>query len=124
MKVLSQEIEVWYIIPAIRKNIAVCLIKDFDYSYDKVGTAIGVSKAAVSQYVKNKRASKIFLSKKIDPELAKSCKLISEGKSNAVVEIKRILEVIREKNLPCEVCGDAKDDVLKDCKEIRLGDYV
>lgn len=117
MHVLPQEIEVWYIIPAIRKEIATCLISDFSYSYDQVGTSLSISKAAVSQYVKNKRASKVKLPKLAKNEIMKSCKRISSNKTNANYEITAILELIRKKKLPCEVC-EKDQGILKDCKEI------
>lgn len=124
MKILPQEIEVWYIIPALRKEIAVCLVNDFKYSYEKVGKELGISKPAVSQYVKNKRASKIRLPVKIKEEIMKSCRKIRKGKSSSKAEIIKILEIIRKKNMPCEVCGKHEAGILKDCKEIRIGDYV
>jgi len=51
---LPQEIEVWYIIPAIRKELARLLTKENNLSYEKVGGYLGISKAAVSQYLSNK----------------------------------------------------------------------
>ena len=117
MHVLPQEIEVWYIIPAIRKEIASCLISDFSYSYENVGSSLSISKAAVSQYVKNKRASKVKLPKAAKREIIKSCKRIVSNKTNANYEITKILEMIRKKKLACEVCED-DSGILKDCKEI------
>jgi len=118
MYVLPQEIEVWYIIPAIRKEMASCLIKDFSYSYDKVGKALGISKAAVSQYMNNKRASKIKFPLLVLKEIMSSCKRINSSKSHANHEIIRILEVMRNKKVSFEVCKDNSEGVLKDCKEV------
>ena len=59
MYLLPQEIEVWYIIPAIRKELAKLLTQKYELSYDKAGVILGVSKAAISQYLSNKRANKI-----------------------------------------------------------------
>ena len=55
---LPQEIEVWYIIPAIRKELARLLTGSYGMTFEKAGELLGVSKAAVSQYLSNKRASK------------------------------------------------------------------
>ncbi len=120
MKVLPQELEVWYIIPAIRKSLSKCLIKEFEISYEKVGNILGISKAAVSQYMKNKRATKIKLHDKVDKQIMSSCKNIMNKKSPSVDEIQRIIQFIKDKQLPSEVCGKLREGVLDDCKEIYL----
>ena len=48
---LPQEVEVWYIIPAVRKEMAKLLTKEYGFSYERAGRALGISKAAVSQYL-------------------------------------------------------------------------
>jgi hypothetical protein len=118
MYTLPQEIEVWYIIPGIRRELARCLIKDHKITYEKVGKILGISKAAISQYLKNKRAAKIKLHIKVNEEICKSCSKIVQSKTNSVREITRILKFIRENNLHCEVCGKIIDDELHDCKQV------
>jgi uncharacterized protein len=53
---LPQEIEVWYVIPAVRRELARILTSKHGLSYEKTGNVLGISKAAISQYQKNKRA--------------------------------------------------------------------
>lgn len=120
MYTLPQEIEVWYIIPAIRREISFCLSKDYGVSYDNIGKILGISKAAVSQYIRKKRAAKIKLHPEAMKEIDKSCKFISKRKSNSLIEITRILNVIKKKKLHCEICGKIIDDNLHDCKEIKI----
>lgn len=119
---LPQEIEVWYIIPAIRRELAKCFVKDYKITYEKVGKFLGLTKSAVSQYLNNKRASKIKLHKKALKEVGKSCELIVSQEKHTNIEIIRILKFIRDKNLPCEICDKKTRGVLEDCKEIRLKD--
>lgn len=45
MYLLPQEIEVWYIIPAIRKELSKQLTSKYEFSYEKAGKALGISKA-------------------------------------------------------------------------------
>ena len=120
MYTLPQEIEVWYIIPAIRKELASCLIRNYSITYEKVGEMMGITKAAVSQYLSNKRAAKIKLPENALKEVCKSCELIVAKKKNTSQEILRVLKFIRDKNLPCEVCDKTTQGVLDDCKVIRL----
>jgi uncharacterized protein len=122
MYFMPQEIEVWYIIPAIRREIAKCLVKDFKTSYEKTGDILGVTKAAVSQYLKGKRTAKIKLPSQIGPKIYVSCKLLVAGKTNSIKETTKLLDFLKEGNLPCEVCGHLKEGILEDCKEIRFKD--
>lgn len=41
---LPQEIEVWYIIPAIRREFARVLTEKYNLTYEKTGEILGVSK--------------------------------------------------------------------------------
>jgi len=119
MFTLPQEIEVWYIIPALRREISKCLVKN-KYSYEKVGVVLGISKAAVSQYINGKRADKIKLHDRVAKELNKSCNLIISGKSDSVKEITKILKFVRDKKLHCEKCGKKVEGKYHNCKEIKI----
>ena len=118
MYVLPQEVEVWYIIPALRRDISKRLSSEYGVSYEKIGKLLGVTKAAVSQYINNKRADKIKLHEKINLEVEKSCKRIFDSKSDALTEIQRILKLIHQKDLHCEVCGGKVNGVHEDCKQV------
>ena len=115
MYLLPQEIEVWYIIPAIRKELAKLLTKKYELSYEKAGGILGVSKAAVSQYLSNKRANKISLSPKIKKEVAKSAEIISKSPKLALIEMQRIIKVMKIEKCSCEICKKYNKDVLEYC---------
>jgi|SRR3989344_1053849 len=120
MYTLPQEIEVWYVIPAIRKSLATCLVQKHNLTYEKVGGLMGITKAAVSQYIKNKRATKIKLNDKIKKEICFSCKQIAAKKSIVVKEITRILKLIKDKKYSIEVCNKRARDAVENCKEITI----
>ncbi len=115
MYLLPQEIEVWYIIPTIRKELAKQLIKQNDISYEKVGTMLGVSKAAVSQYISDKRANKVKLNIETKKEVAKSAKIIIKNPKLALSEIQRLLKYMKEKKCSCDVCKKYNKDILNFC---------
>ena len=115
MYLLPQEIEVWYIIPAIRKELAKQLTRKHNLSYDKAGVILGVSKAAISQYLSNRRANKIKLSKDIKSRIAKSAELINDNPRLALIEMQRILKVMKDKKCSCDVCKRYNKDVLNYC---------
>jgi len=112
---LPQEIEVWYIIPAIRKELARTLTTKYQMSYEKTGNLLGISKAAVSQYLSNKRANNIKISEEIKEEISKSAKVITENNKMTVLEIQRILKLMKEKRNSCEVCKKYNKGVMDYC---------
>lgn len=109
MHYLSQEIEARYIIPAVRKAVAKCLIDDFGASYEKVGVMLGISKAAISQYLRGKRANKIKLPVALNNAVMTSCKKLAFGKSDYVSELSEILETIRKKKMRITVSQKLKE---------------
>jgi len=119
MRILPQEIEVWYIIPAIRRELAKSLIETHKVTYERAGQILGISKAAISQYVKNKRASRIKLHDKIKQEVEKSSVRLVKNKSDAVTEITKLLELIRKKQWYTTVCKRMINNKLQDCKEVK-----
>jgi hypothetical protein len=115
MYLLPQEIEVWYIIPAVRKELAKLLTGTYGLSYEKAGASLGISKAAVSQYLSNKRANKVCLDAKTKAEVKKSALKISENTKIAMIEIQRILKFMKDSHCSCNVCKQYNKDVLKYC---------
>ena len=56
--ITPQELEVWYILPAIRRELTISL-KEEGLKQRQVAEILGVTEAAVSQYIKSKRAKAI-----------------------------------------------------------------
>jgi len=116
---LPQEIEVWYLIPAVRRELSKFLTKTYGFSYEKAGKALGISKAAISQYQKNKRASKIRLHNRVYLQVEKAARRIANNKGETPREILRILRYMKDKKLPFEFC---KGGVHKheECQEVMI----
>jgi uncharacterized protein len=112
---LPQEIEVWYIIPKIRKELAKIFVEEKKFSYEKTGEILGITKAAVSQYLKNKRANKIQFSKEMQKEVEKSAEKISKNPSLTMIEIQRLLKKMKESKCSCDVCKKYNKEVLRYC---------
>jgi len=115
MYLLPQEIEVWYIIPAIRKELAKLLTQKYGMSYEKAGESLGISKAAISQYLSNKRANKITLEENAKAEIEKSAKRISENQKASVLEIERVLKFMKANKSSCHICKEYNKGVLNYC---------
>ena len=115
MYLLPQEIEVWYIIPAVRKELAKLLTRQHGMSYERAGGILGISKAAVSQYLSNKRANKVKLNLGVKKEIVKSAKIIVKNHKSVLGEMQRILKYIKDKKCLCDVCKKYNKDVLNYC---------
>jgi len=113
---LPQEIEVWYIIPAIRKELSKILTKKYGMTFEKAGHCLGISKAAISQYLKNKRANSVKLNSEIKKEIEKSAKIISKNENKAVGEIMKILNMIKITKCMCRICKKYNRGILKQCR--------
>ena len=72
-------------------------------------------KAAVSQYLSNKRANKIKLNVDTKKEIAKSAKIISENPKLAMIEIQRILKFMKDSKCSCDVCKKYNKEVIGYC---------
>lgn len=99
---MPQEIEVWYVLPATRKEFALEMVRS-GLKQKKVADMLGVTEAAVSQYLSSKRAKEIDLDPQIKIEIKKSVKNILGKKANIIEEIQRILKIIKERGLLCEI---------------------
>ena len=115
MYILPQEIEVWYVIPAIRKELAKVLIEKYDLTFEKAGSILGISKAAVSHYLNKKRADKIKIPSVIKKEIEKSAGIIVKDKNLAVKEIIRILGLIKKSGSSCGLCKKYNKGILAQC---------
>jgi len=100
---LPQEIEVWYIIPTIRREIARNLVKK-GMIMEKAGEILGVTKAAISQYLSKKRADRVKLTGRIKKEIKNSADIIEKDNKKAVSEIMRILALMRKDKCECYIC--------------------
>lgn len=112
---LPQEIEVWYIIPAVRRELARVLVEKHELTLEKAGGIIGVTKAAVSQYLKNKRASLFKIPTKIKKEIEKSAEIVVKDNNLAVREMMRILQEIKKIKCSCEICRKYNKNITKMC---------
>jgi len=112
---LPQEIEVWYIIPAIRKEFAKILTKKYKLTLEKTGEILGVSKAAISQYLNKKRAGLVKIPAEIRKEMENSAELMVKDNKIAVREIIRTLSLIKKIKCTCGVCKKYNKGILKQC---------
>jgi len=96
-----QEIEVWYVLPALKRAIAIKM-REMGLKQSEIAEKLHLAKSAISQYFKNKRASKIKFSKDFENEIKKSASNIIRN-NNFMEEIEKLCKKFKEKGCLCEI---------------------
>jgi len=96
-----QAIEVWYIIPAIRREFVKGLVK-LGLSQKQAAEKLSLTEGAVSLYLRDKRAKEVVFEKKIKMEIEKSVGVIMKGRS-VMKEIQRICKLTEKDMLVCRI---------------------
>ncbi len=97
---LPQEIEVYYVIPAIRKELSIKL-KESGLKQKEIAKIFGVSEACISNYSKNKRAN-INLSSDIKELIKQKTIELKKGECSTKI-ISNICSEFKKKGLLCEL---------------------
>ena len=82
---MPQEVEVWYVIPSIRRELALAMIEK-GRTQKSIAKMLGVTEPAVTQYKLSKgkdssrsRGDRVEIPKKFHPEIEKSADVILES---------------------------------------------
>jgi len=114
---LTQEVETFYLIPAIRKALVKLMVEKGLQKKD-ICEKLKITKSAISQYLSNKRGRNIKIDKEI---LVKTSENIVQGKNptleiqkliQKLKETKKICQIYEENNIKpddCEVCNSGKN---------------
>jgi len=106
---LPQEIELYYLIPSLRKQLAVALINK-GLKQKEVARLLCITNAAISQYLKGKRGKRFDAKvKSIAKEIEKSAEIIRKNKikqkkQQVAKELLRLVRIAKEKKINCEIC--------------------
>ena len=111
---MPQEIEVWYIIPAIRRELTKSMI-GLGLTQKQVARRMGITEAAVSQYLSFKRAKEVVFSNAVLEEIKKSAKKITEDKSTIVPEMMRLTKLTGVKQVMCGLHKKQDANLPKGC---------
>jgi len=104
--IFPQEIEVWYILPVIRRKIALKLVQK-GRPQKEVAEMMGLTPAAISQYKQEKRATeKHIFDKEMEVELEHSVNSIINKTSTIATEIIRLSNLTKQKGLVCKMYKD------------------
>jgi len=130
---MPQEVEVWYVLPAIRRELTKTMI-DKGIPQKQIAQMLGVTEPAVTQYKlsksKRSRGDQVDIPEKLLPEVRKSAEVIvnawddrDEGDHVYEImtkEINRLIEVLRDEGTLCDVHREYcvhVDDKCSACRE-------
>ena len=103
---MPQEIEVRYILPAIRRELARIFIEEDKFSQKKAASILGLTDAAVSQYQHSKRAKDVIFSNDVVNEIRVSAKKIIAEKASRqrlIAEMYRISGLTKVRHILCDI---------------------
>lgn len=102
---MPQEIEVRYILPAIRKELARVFVREKNLSQKQTAKLLDVTDAAISQYLSDKRGNEVVFTEGIISEIRISAdRIISDkSKTNLIGEIYRISNLTNVRQILCDI---------------------
>lgn len=113
---MPQEIEVWYLIPALRKELAKIFIREFHYSQKDVSDILRITESAVSQYIKAKRANELKFSKDELKEIKKVAGKILHDRTQAHTYLYQLTTKFRGSDNLCKLHRKQDRSIAYDCK--------
>lgn len=97
-----QEVEVHYILPALRRNLTIEL-KALGLEQKEIAKILGVSAPAVSQYMTEKRGADVRFSLPIRAKIkASAMRLAADG--SPLAETQALVRDIRMERITCQLC--------------------
>ena len=110
MKQTPCEYLVWHGLPVLRKEITRCMINDFGLKEIEAAEKLGVTPAAVSQYLNGKRGKINITDVEVLHEINISTeRIIYNGTGTVVPELCRLCKLFSSKNLFTFICEYCKD---------------
>ena len=107
-----QEVEVFYILPAIRSRMAAALKKQ-GMIQKNIAKLLCVQESTISQYLSSKRAADVNFNAGIDKEIAAAVRKI-KTKEDMIMETQHILQMVKDEKILCKI-HEAVGDVPVGC---------
>lgn len=116
---MPEEIDIYYLIPSIRRELAFCLLKN-GIKVKEVAKLLGITSAAVTQYIKEKRG-KFVQVKALKREINKSAVKIlcneSCFKEFYLKELRKLLIKANRLGIRCNACRKYNKAILMHCHQ-------
>ena len=114
-KIMPQEIEVWYLIPALRRELAISFIKDYGLNQKKAAEMLGITNAAISQYINLKRGNEIKFSKNEMESIKKTAGEIIKNPEEVMKKVYHLSTSLRKSKAICGIHLSQDKSISKSC---------
>ena len=114
-RIMPQEIEVWYLIPALRRELAKIFIEENNLSQKKAAEILGITNAAISQYVNSKRGNEIKFSKEEVQKIKKAAREIIRNNDDIMKKIYALSVSLRKSKAICGIHMSHDKSIDKNC---------
>jgi uncharacterized protein len=118
---LPQEIQVWYILPVIRKEFSRILVKEKGLTQKEAAKILSITEGAISQYLNSKRGTTIKFNEILIDEIRKSTDIIYNNPKRIISETIRILELKETWKAICEFHKKNDNNIELDCAICKNG---
>lgn len=99
--ILPQELETFYVIPALRRQLALAM-NEVGMKQKDIAAILGVNTAAISQYKSKKRGEKVEFATEIVQQVKSSAAKVKDQISY-VRETQRLLQLVRTSGALCQI---------------------
>ncbi len=96
-----QEIEVWYILPAIRRELAIELAKGLNQK--KIADILHITEPTVSHYIHSKRGQEIQFNEEIKNLIKEAAQTLTKDENMLMREVMKISEYIKDSRFICQI---------------------
>jgi hypothetical protein len=97
-----QELEVWYVIPAIRRELTKTMLAE-GLTQKKAAQLLGVTEPAISQYLSSKRAKEVNFDRKTLSKIKAFAKKMVRNEENALEAVQQMCARVRKQKILCKV---------------------
>ena len=113
--VQPQELEVFYLIPALRREMTQKLI-NIGKDQKEIAKLLQVSEPSISHYVNSQRAVKVQFNENINTQIMIASKKLDENK-DVIGATQKLIKLLRDERTICNVCHEVnKEQIFAGCK--------
>ncbi len=112
-----QEVEVFFILPALRRDLARTMKNQLGLDQKTIAKRLGITEPAVSQYLNNKRATKVVFSPRMQDVILSCSKKITDNIS-LIREVQYLISLAREELVTCSLHEELVP-ALKGCRACK-----
>ncbi len=108
------EVEVYYLLPAVRRELSMAL-KERGLDQKSIAAFLGVTEAAVSQYVSGKRGKEVGLPQSFKDVVKNHAARIKDNKS-CYAAIARLMREAHKTRVLCQIHRSVDDTIKEGCR--------